>query len=593
MLRTDCRYRAGYFSSTPLQLFGCSPGVHTRSFHAFPAIAVLLLLLVAGCSSSDSSNPPVNDGTQTDDTSQGMQGDDSQPTDTPVDTAAEPVNETPQDPGDTSDTTAETEPDGNETSDTNENTTTDTVTDSDPTDTDPSQSNDEGETDASDTAAETTDSQIDPENSDTETTNSDTNPIETTDTESNLPAEPIGFRGVVYTDTEIEIFWDRSPDESIVEYHIRRDDEDVATLDALSYYDNTVIPATTYEYTLQSVNASGQRSTPVSLFLTTPETSPTINRDNWPQIMDQVTQVTSSELYADMLYITKEIADNATFVQLEPLGFFENSPVQFDPELGLELYDYGCEFEGSLDIKRLPSALPQAAGEFKSCRSSFNPDADLNGKFDLYKELSKNAANPGMSFDFVYKKLSMDNQAGQDRELNGTVRSFSGAVPISIFTDFNFTSAAFAGRTTIDIERTSRIRGRYKTTNISTGRDWEHKLTIESLTIQSPSTGNKPITLSTPQALENFAEGQCFSVGQLKIEANDGSQLLIDANTDDVNTVTITITADGNTSSETIPWPPELAALHITAEDAFSAYAESDPTNTVEPTHQDCSGSVN
>lgn len=67
----------------------------------------------------------------------------------------------------------------------------------------------------------------------------------TDNTDLNKPDEPVGLKGVVYTDTEIELFWDRNTDTSVIEYTVKRDEQTLTTVDALSYYDNTVLPGTT------------------------------------------------------------------------------------------------------------------------------------------------------------------------------------------------------------------------------------------------------------------------------------------------------------------------------------------------------------
>jgi len=79
----------------------------------------------------------------------------------------------------------------------------------------------------------------------------------TVTTEPAKSSEPLDLTGVVYTDSEIEIFWERSTDARVVKYTVSRDAEVLTTIDALSYYDSTVEPGTTYEYTLQTVNSDG------------------------------------------------------------------------------------------------------------------------------------------------------------------------------------------------------------------------------------------------------------------------------------------------------------------------------------------------
>jgi len=60
------------------------------------------------------------------------------------------------------------------------------------------------------------------------------------------PDSPANIRGVVYTEIEIELFWDRSDDSTdVVAYQIWRDGVLLDTRDGLSFYQNELIPATT------------------------------------------------------------------------------------------------------------------------------------------------------------------------------------------------------------------------------------------------------------------------------------------------------------------------------------------------------------
>ncbi len=434
---------------------------------------------------------------------------------------------------------------------------------------------------------------------------SDTNPTNTgTDVvnEENRPEEPLGLRGVVYTDTEVELFWDPSPDDTVVSYQIARDGVDVANVDALSYYDNTVQPGTTYEFTLRSVNADGVRSLPVSQFLITPEKMPTINPVNAESLLDHVITVTNSLMFG------KEIARaEALAMNLDEFGFTlrPSDPNDFMTS------NYDCDIDGQLSFFTNGSALPSYFITLDNCTSLQLNDETINGAIDYFRKLSKFVYNSGISTDVTYESLTSTNQSNGRRELSGLYRSFDGPGASWVFSSYSepvidelnrfvldengetektdkpfiYTSAAFEGQTRLQINNITRHRGVFASEqSTESSNDWRHRLTADFI-IQSPATGNKAITVTTPVEFFSDQQGDCFASGQLRLSAEDGSELLLNADTNNNETLRLDVIADGIKTENILLWSNQINSLHLTPDEVEQFYA-ADLNDIPEP--EDC-----
>ena len=70
-----------------------------------------------------------------------------------------------------------------------------------------------------------------------------------------------GLSGNAYSSSSLEIFWDRasSTDSFVTEYEISRNGNVVATLDALSFLDDSLDDDTEYQYEVRAIDANGVR----------------------------------------------------------------------------------------------------------------------------------------------------------------------------------------------------------------------------------------------------------------------------------------------------------------------------------------------
>ncbi|MBX2824719.1 MAG: PQQ-dependent sugar dehydrogenase, partial [Gammaproteobacteria bacterium] len=84
------------------------------------------------------------------------------------------------------------------------------------------------------------------------------------------PAPPAGFRVQVYSATALELFWNR-PESTELTYELTRDGVIKAQSDGISFFEGALTPETTYHYQLLAIDRLGNRSEPVSIFVSTPD----------------------------------------------------------------------------------------------------------------------------------------------------------------------------------------------------------------------------------------------------------------------------------------------------------------------------------
>lgn len=75
------------------------------------------------------------------------------------------------------------------------------------------------------------------------------------------PTQPGNLSALVYSDTAVELFWDRSTDNGyIAGYEVRRNGEVVETRDASSYFTEGLEPGTRYDWVVTAFDNDGDRS---------------------------------------------------------------------------------------------------------------------------------------------------------------------------------------------------------------------------------------------------------------------------------------------------------------------------------------------
>jgi len=90
------------------------------------------------------------------------------------------------------------------------------------------------------------------------------------------PSTPENFRYLIYSDTAAELFWLRTTDLPTTGYEITRNGNVLGVFDALSYFDNTLMPGIEYTYTIAAVGFTAERSPVATVVLQTPLSANTI-----------------------------------------------------------------------------------------------------------------------------------------------------------------------------------------------------------------------------------------------------------------------------------------------------------------------------
>jgi len=431
-----------------------------------------------------------------------------------------------------------------------------------------------------DTVETSTDEASDEASTDNTNPTTDTQGVDSTPAGTSVdapsPLPPTNLRGVAYTDTEIELFWDRSTDASVTRYRISQDGTELVEIDALSYYDNSVTPGNTFEYTVQSIDNNGNAGAAASIFLTTPAAAPTINAGNADQIIGFVVGIVNGEQFANLIDVASTMSDLVVNNETADNGFVETDRFLSEDE-ARQIREFNCS-SGTFTSGITFNALPSANGEFTDCDSAVYPTFSLNGSFLNWRELSDYVNNPGLSNDMELRELSITHDSGQQESISGDFLRFDGnanswsyqpittviqdennnpilddnGVALTETTPMRYTSPAFAGQTTVLVTDISISHGIF-TNGIN------HNFSAE-FTVQSPETGNKLITVTTPVRFSRIATN-FFTVGQMHLSAADGSLIIIDANTGDSNTVRISMTSDGITTEEISAWTQPIIRL--------------------------------
>lgn len=361
-----------------------------------------------------------------------------------------------------------------------------------------------------------------------------------------LNASPVNLTGVAYTDTETEIFWEAAnTGVAVAGYTIVRNGTTIAeSLDALSYYDNTVVPGVSYEYQVIAFDSANRRSSAVAVTIETPAAYATINSDNYLELTRYLFSIgnasftTRSEAFVnsfsiDSLYLT------TAFSQISS---------RFDPEFSRAFVDYSCQQGGTYVNSPSGSSTGGEFGEFDQCEFA---DTLVNGSYNISNSLSSFVFNPGLTQDTTYNLMTSSPPASPATQIMGTSSFFGGQHMQVLSWNVNrYMSPSFNGMTLVS-DFSSRL---------STGAPLNEEFEpmpfqgsfVTSFDIQSPETGNKPINYSTTETLMKTARESEYEAGVVTAMGNDGSSLSIDFNTGDSNTAIITVVSEGNTFTESL-----------------------------------------
>ena len=117
------------------------------------------------------------------------------------------------------------------------------------------------------------------------------------------PTTPGNLRATLYDNAGGELFWERSTDDrgEVVGYEVTINGENLGVLDALSFYDPSLLPAVAYVFTVIAIDNAGQRSSPAIITLndtgTTIEPPANAGPDAPAELRSTVYSNTAAELF--------------------------------------------------------------------------------------------------------------------------------------------------------------------------------------------------------------------------------------------------------------------------------------------------------
>ncbi len=384
-----------------------------------------------------------------------------------------------------------------------------------------------------------------------------------------VPTAPGSLSGVVYTDSEIELFWEPATDDvTVVEYQIFRDDTLVDSRDGLSFYQDSLTPDTTYVYSVLAIDSDGQSGPQSMVTLRTLATQAVINAENAMEILEHITAAANGDSYQDLRSDVEIVYGDGVYgtghpdTMAETLGLTLVSS-EYNPDSTGTDHIYDCDLGGTYLFHSWASAYGGGNGSFQDCLlSTLSSDEPLTGSYSRESTLIKYVYNPGWSFSTSYDEITRTQPDNRTRRLNGTLYDRRGALSFEAWRDLEYTAQAFEGQTVIEVAA-SRI-----TSGAETGGpdalSWQRTFQSD-FTIQSPATGNKSITVETTEAFSTPYANTCYIIGRLVATAVDGSTMTLVADNGNPMSFDLEVQSNDGDFSETLQWTKSTAFRVLTA----------------------------
>ncbi len=341
-----------------------------------------------------------------------------------------------------------------------------------------------------------------------------------------IPNMPENLTFSVYSSHEAELFWTASTDDGwVMGYDIFRDDVLIKErLDANSFFEANLEPATTYQYRVVAVDDDGNRSIPTVVTVTTlagQAPNYTINKSTFTSILANVFDVfTGRDAYVDRLYTLP--------------GFTHTA---------LEDETIGCENEGTAVIALLES---DRHFTFDNCLDGSNLFDGLIKTIQFY------------AYQVKAEGFSKVNPAGTE-SLSGMVSRAEGywgvhTIDYEIVSDdasFHLTSDGFGWSRGFDSGSTFTLGmwGEFSVTSDMFATNAILSVEAENLMYSLSVFEFSEMVNASGMTVTEFLQGIYLTAGSMTVSAPDGSSVLLDSATGNPATVTVTLSnAEGSVS---------------------------------------------
>lgn len=339
------------------------------------------------------------------------------------------------------------------------------------------------------------------------------------------PPAPTDVSILVYSRTAAELFWSRAPAEAgIVSTEIRRDGDVLGMAEGNSFFDDAREEGARYTYGLTAIDRQGNRSITTEL-METPTTT-VINRDNYIDLLADALATFSGENFTGLLNDTTERIVN---------GFLG----EVFPEDPVFPTTYACSNGGTAFFENSALFI-----RFTDCQID---DAVLDGDFSYVPSNAATVGSNGLS-------IATDPDTTLQFDGNVTVpgRTFYQATEVNARLTDPTDSLSLAGVNT-QFSFTHLLRCCVGSPNFIAEFDG-------SFDFISTATDDQPISAAAVTAFryseprESHTDDWNYRTGVLQLSAEDGSEVVLDADTGDDATVGIRLNSDAGVEDLIQPW---------------------------------------
>ena len=383
-------------------------------------------------------------------------------------------------------------------------------------------------------------------------------PIPPSVTLADAPAAPGNLEIVVSSPGVAELFWQRSADHaSLAGYEVLRDGERVAFHMGASHFEPRLSTAQGYDFEVIAVDNDGNRSASVQLRLEAPSSMSIITRDSYTRLLAHVFELFVGDVYNSALIGLKRQNFSTALLSRDSTG---------NPVLDV----YACE-TGGATLSFLWSSTNYGNVDDWSFDVCLHDNISYDGEIRVHDGshqteiwsdafVMKSGPNLTTTFSgygaFNYTHSRIDNKHAWNTD-NLSLNSQTVDENLVI----ENMSSSFGYETWRN--PAAWLRGEFSVRSSISDEMLLHVSTPIEFTY--PSSLHNTAPLSEPRNAWNFTRGQ------LEMQAEDGSRMLFDADTDNPATVRIMIVNDLGVDSFESSWTPWQALLR------FERYASERP----------------
>ena len=363
-----------------------------------------------------------------------------------------------------------------------------------------------------------------------------------------MPSKPKNIMLSVYSRSAAELFWDRAPaSERIVGTDVYRDGVLLGRSEGTSFYDDTRASGIEYTYTLIAIDQDAQSSAESQFPMQAASAAEfSVSNDNIDDVVFNVARIVRGWVVNDLVVRAIELVD----ASIDGLTLESTMSEDFGRQ-GIETTSrYGCSGGGSLIVVDPATTLSIA-------KNAELIDCNLDGRV-FSGNIDFSLSGGGLSYtltDFasVYSEGSRVVLSATFKPIVATTGLGARVLEIQSYQEYN-------------VDGTNRPVSDYQTQVAvspdsplvsSAGADDSHtQLMLESRwNASGPFSNNVGLQAVTTQVFSKANPSDIdYSMGRLEVTADNGLVLIIDADSGDLRTFSVSVQQGDSSSEYTLDW---------------------------------------